>query len=587
MRLTSNYQSYGGTVRFRIPTTAYNVPPLIPSAVHSIQSRSPATAVWKLAWLTPTRCRLLLALLLLAGFFGHLAYLKYACRFDLTGDEAQYWEWSRRLDLSYYSKGPAVAYIIRASCAIFGDNPLAVRLPALLLAVGSSLCTYWLTRKLFSSEKLALGEVLLSHVMPIFAAGSLLMTIDPPFFFCWGLATCLAAIAVFDHKRWPWPFIGVVVGLGFLAKYAMLLWPITLLLFLAADAPSRGLLRLLGPWLSIFIALLFTTPVLLWNAHHNWGTLHHVAGHNLSKSGTLGSNIPDFLYGQLGVVGPVMCVLMAGAIVWTIIYCRPQRGRTLISPQCRQAQFLLLIGLPFLLLVGLASLRSKVQANWPAPAYFTLTILTAFFLSTRLKSLRAWKPWQPWFYSAILTGAAIVFLAHDLQPLLGLVDRAYVSIKHKPPATSFRRKDPTNKFSGFNGLAQRVATHLHSMPPGSIVLCDNYQLTAEMAFYLPDHPITYCVSAYVMNGRGITQYDMWADHALDQPELPGRNAIYLGKRLEPEVEHAFDHCRPLPDVQIPLGGGITRSFHLWRCDNFKGMHRATIQIDAAEPDTGP
>ncbi|HMK49658.1 MAG TPA: phosphatase PAP2 family protein, partial [Thermodesulfovibrionales bacterium] len=31
---------------------------------------------------------------------------------DLGPDEAHYWEWTRRLDLSYYSKGPMIAYLI-------------------------------------------------------------------------------------------------------------------------------------------------------------------------------------------------------------------------------------------------------------------------------------------------------------------------------------------------------------------------------------------------------------------------------------------------------------------------------------------
>jgi len=35
--------------------------------------------------------------------------------------------------------------------------------------------------------------VLLNHLVPMFIAGSLLMTIDSPLFFCWGLATWLTA----------------------------------------------------------------------------------------------------------------------------------------------------------------------------------------------------------------------------------------------------------------------------------------------------------------------------------------------------------------------------------------------------------
>ena len=62
----------------------------------------------------------------------------------------------------------------------------AVRYPALVLGVATSIVTFLLTRKLFGSDRLALGAVLLNHFVPMFVAGSVLMTIDPPYFFCWG-----------------------------------------------------------------------------------------------------------------------------------------------------------------------------------------------------------------------------------------------------------------------------------------------------------------------------------------------------------------------------------------------------------------
>src|SRR5262249_16135958 len=60
--------------------------------------------VWKLKWLTPFRCQVILGLALVLGFFSQLVYLTRDCPIDLSGDEAQYWDWSRNLDLSYYSK---------------------------------------------------------------------------------------------------------------------------------------------------------------------------------------------------------------------------------------------------------------------------------------------------------------------------------------------------------------------------------------------------------------------------------------------------------------------------------------------------
>ena len=76
--------------------------------------------------------RIIAALLILVSGAAHLRYLAHDCPLDLAPDEAHYWQWSRHLDASYYSKGPLVAWLIRASCELLGDNVLAVRLPAVI-----------------------------------------------------------------------------------------------------------------------------------------------------------------------------------------------------------------------------------------------------------------------------------------------------------------------------------------------------------------------------------------------------------------------------------------------------------------------
>src|SRR3982751_1940394 len=130
---------------------------------------------WKLHWLTPARCRMILVALLLLAGVAQVRYLNHDCPLDLSGDEAQYWDWSRRLDWSYFSKGTLVASVIRASCAMFGDTMPAVRYPAIVFGLGASVATYLLTRRLFGSDRLALGAVLLNHLVPMFVAGSILM----------------------------------------------------------------------------------------------------------------------------------------------------------------------------------------------------------------------------------------------------------------------------------------------------------------------------------------------------------------------------------------------------------------------------
>jgi 4-amino-4-deoxy-L-arabinose transferase-like glycosyltransferase len=145
-------------------------------------------------------CRRLALGLILASVAFHLAYLAFACPLDLSPDEAHYWQWSRHLAWSYYSKGPLVAWLIRASCELFGPlseslvgSPmLAVRLPAVACHAALLAGWYVLTVSTLKSHRAALAVVALALTFPAVVAGAVLMTIDPPFLACW----CWAAVGV-------------------------------------------------------------------------------------------------------------------------------------------------------------------------------------------------------------------------------------------------------------------------------------------------------------------------------------------------------------------------------------------------------
>src|SRR5262245_24447064 len=112
-------------------------------------------------------CRVAAVLLILAAAVLRLVYLACDCPLDLAPDEAHYWDWSRRLDWSYYSKGPLVAWLIRGSCELFGgwsvqltgNEMLAVRLPAVVCGSLLLLALYVLTVQVYRSERLALAVV--------------------------------------------------------------------------------------------------------------------------------------------------------------------------------------------------------------------------------------------------------------------------------------------------------------------------------------------------------------------------------------------------------------------------------------------
>jgi hypothetical protein len=538
------------------------------TAVEDVKApRQLARPAWKLDWLSPVRCRAILVAVLLLDVLGHLHYLNDNCPIDLSGDEAQYWDWSRQLDWSYYSKGPLVAWIIRASCAIFGDTMQGVRYPAIAFGVGTSLIVYLLTKKLFGSERLALGAVLLNHLVPMFVAGSVLMTIDPPMFFCWALATLLAAGALFDEQRWVWPIIGVVIGIGFLAKYAAMLWFGGLLLFMLIDPPSRAKLKTPWPWLSFVISLVMTLPVIIWNQRHGWVSARHVARQTGASGGAVShGNFFEFFGSQFAVVGPVLAVLMCVAIVYTF-----RRGSDL-DPYRRKLRFLAVIGLFFFICTTAISFFTKVQVNWPAPAYFTLMILSAYYLATRLRTRETWRRWRMWFWGTVALGLLVVPIAHDSSMLFPAVRRMNNILGTKINPANV---DVVLRLRGWRLLGEHVGAQLDRLGADSIVLCDDYQQTAEMAFYVPGQPKTFYVGSYYADPKRHTQYDVWPERRLDDPKLRGRNAVYVGKggKPPPDLERAFDRIEPLPELPVTVRGETVKTFKTWVGYGFKGMSR--------------
>src|SRR5207244_654885 len=118
-------------------------------------------------------------------------------------------------------------------------------------------------------------------------------------------------------------------------------------------------------------------------------------------------NFFELIGSQIAALDLIIAAMVLAGVVYAL------RARNDEEPNARQLRLLLWIGLPFFLLTVLSSLFAKAQANWPAPAYFTLLILAAYFVSTRLHSFVLWKRWKGWVYAAIVIGIVTIPLARD------------------------------------------------------------------------------------------------------------------------------------------------------------------------------
>jgi 4-amino-4-deoxy-L-arabinose transferase-like glycosyltransferase len=542
--------------------------------------------------------------LLSAAAAFHLWYLLSDCPLDLSGDEAHYWEWSRRLDLCYYSKGPLVAYLIAAgrvaladcSIRLLGNEVLAVRVPAILLSILTGLGIYRLALAAARSAKAAVAAVALTFTIPLLAAGSMLMTIDAPLACAWVWALAAAEKALRQDCLRSWLAVGLLTGLGILAKYTMvLIFPVLLLTVLLRPTLRRRLRRA-GPYLAVALSLMALLPITFWNARHDWVSFRHVAG----QAGLAGSTrfnaqgVLAYLGGQLGVLG----IFWPLGMVAALLELRPHKQRQPApsgdfdaeGPGSDPDATVLLwsaAALPWAVFL-LFSPITKVQPNWPMPAVIPGTILLTQWLRRRAIST---DPKQRRFarhlvLAGALTGAAIVVAGHRtelLAPMFDWLARGTPPMHLVRPAppwdpTPIARFDPTARLRGWRELGAAVGEVLSQEKAKGrqpFILADEYQLASLLAFYTPGQPVVYCVQSAVGGRR--SQYDLWPNPIDHKEQFLGRPCIYVGA-LHIEVtgapggpRPALPGLRPERRVEYRLAGRPLKYWTVYVCEAFAGF----------------
>ena len=199
--------------------------------------------------------------------------LWYSATHELLQDETYYWQWSRHLDWGYYDNTPLAAPLIHLFTSIFGNTSLGVRAGAVFCALVASIFIYLLGKRLFG-QRVAFVALLLANFIPLFGAGSIIMTMDPPQLALWSIALYVIWSAVKSGTGSPdsspsrfgrggeeragvglWLLAGVLAGLAAMAKeYARLLLP-CILVFLAVSPDDRHWLRRWQPYGAAVVAL--------------------------------------------------------------------------------------------------------------------------------------------------------------------------------------------------------------------------------------------------------------------------------------------------------------------------------------------
>ena len=491
-------------------------------------------------------------------FVVTLIHLIFLSAVPLSGDEAYHWEWARHLDLAYYDHPPMTAWIISFFTTIFGTSLTTVRLGALFSISVAAFLVYRLGGGLFKDDRVGVLAGILVLLAPIYVAGSIVMTTDPPtglfsmlYIYCFYEAT-------FNGKKGYWYAAGASLGAAMLCKFlAYMLVPPSLLFLLLAKDYRHWLLKK-EPYLAALMGLLIFSPVIYWNINHDWATFVFNFS-NRHEGATFGfSHVHEYLISQLLPVSPVIAVVGVFTLLWAGIKGIKGDARLL---------FLFLFSGLVLGFFGAISFFERVSLHWTAVAFFTflITISAYLYKGGGLES----KLFRRTLGAGIILLLLFDIFLHALALSPSMIKGEYEYSKWKGRLTTKKLKD----FYGWDELGHTVEYmygKLKEEDRGTpvFIATNTYTMSGLVAFNTPGRPY---VSWMGLGYRGVNglNYRYWDDF----PAMKGYNALFVSTGIPKEREEllykVFERVERI-DLPIEEGGVLMRTFSLYRCYNFTG-----------------
>jgi dolichol-phosphate mannosyltransferase len=434
--------------------------------------------------------------------------------------------------------------------AAFGQSQFGVRVGAMCCGLITSVFVYRLTRNLFD-EATALLALVLAQVLPFFFLSGLLMTPDAPLTAAWAASLYYLERALVAGRSEAWWRVGLALGVGALSKYSIgLLVPVTLG-FMLWDHGSRRWWRRWEPYAASLLACAIFSPVILWNAQHEWASFAFQTSRRLAEA-------PRFALHKL-IASALILITPTGVLAVGAALLRNKSVQAGEKPEqvgdaARRRLFLNIAILVPLTVFALFSLRHEVKLDWTgAPWIAALPVMAAGMVSTAaaLSGLRAWlrAAWAPTLVTMLLIyGAGLHYL------VLGLPGLGYGKHIELAPVgwREFSRRI----------MATATAIRRETGSDPLIVGMDRYAIASELAFYGAEatKSALETSSAHLFGGIGL-MYERWTPAELED----GRTLLLVawdpGDITGKSVESHAERWGPVEDDVLRRDGEVVRHYY--------------------------
>ena len=282
--------------------------------------------------------------------------------FNLFGDEAQYWLWSKDIDFGYFSKPPFLSWIIRVYTEILGSSFVSLKLLPSFVYLLIAWSIYNLLINSGLNKKDSFAGCLIFLFIPAVSFSSFIISTDLFLLLFWTLSLNELIKINSEHSLKNFILLGIFLGLGFLSKYAAIYFVICLFVLILFDKRFRKIFldNLLGFCLTFLCVFVIIVPNIIWNFNNDWITLQHTSDN--ANFGNIEIDLIrglEFLLIQVLMLGPFMVLGgIFGFNKWNYIQ-----------------KIFLIFSMPIILIVLVEAIIVRANANWAAPALISLFAL--------------------------------------------------------------------------------------------------------------------------------------------------------------------------------------------------------------------
>jgi 4-amino-4-deoxy-L-arabinose transferase-like glycosyltransferase len=481
--------------------------------------------------------------------------LSAALRLVLAGslgaftNESYYYLYAKHLDWGYFDHPPMTALVAALGLKLAGgiSPEFGLRLGFISLFAGSTFLLARLTTRFFGPRAGVIAALCLNATVFYGLIVGTMSSPDGPLLFFW-LLTLDRLAAAFDQpeRKSIWIAAGLGLGGAMLSKYYAILLPAGAALYILLRPATWQCLRKPGPYLALAVSLVVFSPVIFWNATHEWASFAYQSGRASESTGFHPSMFLEAMAAQVLFLTP--WVFLTLLIVVARLCHRRSRGWS------DEEVFLTCQAAPAIILFLGISAFQRIMPHWPMIGFVALMPLLGRNLAERLSRIPNWT--RPiiaaTFVSAVpFAIAALIFIQARTGLLGGSSGRLLGFV--------VARADPTLDLIRWGQIAKELRNRGLLDDPNVFLFTDHWRNSAQLALATRLPSRTAC---YTKDARAFRFWSQAEDYL-------GRDGVYVDvvdKEADPfDYRPWFATIELLGEVPIVRAGVTLEKVRLFRC----------------------